>query len=84
MIVDKISIVKLEMLSNIENQLAKACGLSNSSTAVFRGPPIIIIIENFYQFPFIAGRSLWGEPQTDKDYNGKILWLFFSLVIILT
>lgn len=34
MIVDKINMVKLEMLSNIGKQLAKDCGLSNPNMAV--------------------------------------------------
>lgn len=84
MIVDEISMVKLEMLSNIGKQLAKARGLSNSSTAVFGGLPIVIVMGNFYQFPPIAGRPLWGKPQTDDDHNGKTLWLSFSSVITLT
>lgn len=65
-------------------QLAKACNLSNSSMAMFRDLPINIVIENFYQFFFIAGCFLWGKPQTDNNYNSKILWLSFSLVRKLT
>lgn len=76
--------VKLKMLSNMEKQLAKACGLSNSSTTAFRGLPIIIVIRDFYQFSSIANSLFWGKPQTDEDYNGKTLWLSFSLGIMLT
>ncbi len=83
-IVDEISMVELKMLSNMGKQLAKARGFSNSSTAVFGGLPIFIVIGDFYKFPPIASRSLWGEPQTDEDYNGKTLWLSFSSVITLT
>ncbi len=72
-IVDEISMVELEMLSNMGKQLAKARGLSNSSMAVFGDLPIIIVMEDFYQFSPIVDRPLWGKPQTDKDHNGKIL-----------
>ncbi len=48
MIVNEISIVKLEMISNMEKQLAKVSDFSNSSMAVFGGLFIIIIIGNFY------------------------------------
>lgn len=67
----QISIVELEMLSNIEKQLAKARGFSNSSTAKFGGLPIIMVIENFYQFSPISGHLLWGKLQTNKDHNSK-------------
>ncbi len=40
--------VEMEMLSNIGKQLAKACGLSNSSPAVFGGLPIVIVMGDFY------------------------------------
>ena len=53
--------VKLEMLSNMGKQLAKARGLSNFNMAVFGGLLIVIVMENFYQFPPIAGRLFWGE-----------------------
>ncbi len=70
MIVDEISMVELEMLSNMGKQLAKARRLSNSSTAVLGGLPIVIVMGNFYPFPSIASRPLWDKPQTDKDHNG--------------
>ena len=46
--------IKLKILSNIEKQLAKACGLSNSNIVIFKYLPIIIVMEKFYQFFFIA------------------------------
>ncbi len=84
MIMDELSIVEMEMLSNMGKLLAKARGLSNSSIAMFGGLPIVIVMEDFYQFLPIAEQPLWGEPQTDEDHNGKTLWLFFSSVITLT
>lgn len=44
MIIDKINIIKLEILSNMGKQLEKAHGLSNSSTVVFNDLFIIIFI----------------------------------------
>ena len=84
MIVNEISIIELEMLSNMGKQLAKARSLSNFSTAVFGGLLIIIVMGYFYHFLPIAGHLLWGKPQIKKDHNSKILWLFFTLVITLT
>lgn len=83
-IVEEISMVKLEMLSNMEKSLAKARDLLNSSKRVFGGLPIIIFIGNFYQFLHITSCFFWGKPQIDEDHNSKTLWLIFSLVIILT
>lgn len=62
MIVDKWSIVKMEILLNMGKQLAKARGFSNSSTAVFNDLTIIIVMENFYQFSPITRHLFWGEP----------------------
>ncbi len=56
--------VELDMLSNIAKQLAKTRGLSNESTAMFGGLPIVILIEDFYQFPPVIGRLLWEEVCT--------------------
>ncbi len=83
MIVNKLSIVKMEILLNMGKQLAKACGLSSSITAVFGGLPIVIVMGDFYQFLLIAGCSLWGEPQTNDNHNSKTLWLSFSSFITL-
>ncbi len=73
MIIDKKNMVKLQILSNMEKQLAKARGFSNFSTAVFGGLPIVIVMRDFYQFLPIADRLLWGKPQTNKDHNSKTL-----------
>ena len=48
MIIDKINMVKLEILSNIGKQLAKAQGLSNSNTIMFQDLLIVIVIGDFY------------------------------------
>ena len=53
MIIDKISIVKLEILFNIRTQLTKARGLLNSSMEVFGNLLIIIVMRDFYQFSLL-------------------------------
>lgn len=82
-IVDEVSIVELEMLSNIRKQLTKASDLSNSNIAIFRGLLIVIVVEDFYQFSLIARHLLWKKPQIDENHNGKTLWLSFSSIITL-
>lgn len=84
LIVDEISMVDLEMLSNMARQLAKAKGLENKSTAVFGGLPIIILMRNFYQFSPVVGRPLWEQPRLNDDHSGKMLWECFNLVLTLT
>lgn len=84
LIIDEISMVELDMLSNIGKQLAKARGLGNDSTAVFGGLPIVILMGDFYQFSPVVGRPLWGQPRSDEDHNGKTLWECFDSVITLT
>lgn len=54
MIIDKISMIKLEILSNMGKKLAKAYSFSNFNTTVFRSLPIVIIIGDFYQFFLIT------------------------------
>lgn len=58
LIIDKISIVELNILSNIVIQLAKARGISNNNTTVLGVLPIVIIMGDFYKFSPISGRAL--------------------------
>lgn len=62
MIVDKINMVKLEILSKMGKQLVKAHDFSNSSRAVFYKLLIVIIMRDVYQFFSIIRRPLWGKP----------------------
>ncbi len=73
LIIIEVSMVMLDMLSNIVKQLAKAKGLSSESTAMFRGLPIVILIGGFYQFPPVIGQPLWEEVCTEEDPYGKML-----------
>lgn len=60
---DKINMVKLEILSNMAKQLTKAYNIFNVSIAVLNGLFIVIIIDNIYQLPSIAGRIFWKKLQ---------------------
>ncbi len=83
LIIDKASMVELDMLSNIAKQLAKARDLSSESTAMFGGLPIVILMGDFYQFLPVIGRTLWEEVRTEEDPYGKMLWKSFNAVITL-
>ena len=58
LIIDKISIVELNILPNIVIQLAKARGISNNNIAVLGTLPIVIIMGDFYKFSPIRERAL--------------------------
>lgn len=76
--------VKLDMFSNVAKQLAKARGLTIESTAIFRRLLIVILMEDFYQFPLVIGYLLWDEVYIEEDHYGKMLWRSFNAVITLT
>lgn len=59
LIIDEVSIGKLDMLLNITKQLVKARGLIGKSIAMFGGLSIVILIGDFYQFSSVIGRLLW-------------------------
>ncbi len=73
LIIDEVSMVELDMLSNIAKQLAKARGLLSESTTMFGVLPIVILIRDFYQFPLVIDRPFWEEVCIEKDPYGKIL-----------
>ena len=75
--------VELDILSDIVMQLVKSCGIFNDSTDIFGDLPIVIVIDNIYQFPSIKKYVLWIESKTNNDRNSKILWLSFLSLIIL-
>lgn len=67
------SMVELEILSDIVMQLVKACNISDDSIDIFGDLPTVIIIDNIYQFPSIRKHVLWIESKTNNDRNSKIL-----------
>lgn len=58
LIIDEVSMIELDMFSNIIKQLAKARDLISENTAIFKTLPIPISIEDFYQFSSIIDRLL--------------------------
>lgn len=84
LIINEISIIELNILSNIAIQLAKVRGLSNKSTLIFGEPLIIIFIKDFYKFSSMIGWSFWEEVYTIEDLYNKMLWTSFNTIITLT
>jgi Helitron helicase-like domain at N-terminus/PIF1-like helicase len=85
MFVDEISMVDLSMLSTINDRCNIARSLDRSSTDLFGGIPIIIVMGDFYQFPPVKGTALWKEPRKGNAEDEKGLWIWhqFTNVIIL-
>lgn len=65
--------VKLDIFSNIIKQLAKVRDHLSESSVMFRRLSIIILIEDFYQFPSIIGWPLYNQVYIKKDLYSKIL-----------
>ena len=85
MIIDEVSMVDLTMLSVIDNHCKIAKSLDTSSTDLFGGLPVVILMGDFFQFPPVRGPALWKEPRkgNDKDENGRLIWHQFRQVVIL-
>lgn len=73
LIIDKVSIVKLNILLNIIKQLAKAKDLISENITIFERLFIVILIKDCYQFFFIIGCLLWNKVCIKEDYYSKML-----------
>jgi hypothetical protein len=85
MFIDEVSMVDLSGLSIIDNHCKSAKSLDRSSTDVFGGLPVVMIMGDFVQFPPVHGQPLWKEPRrnNEEDEKGRLLWHMFKQVIIL-
>ncbi len=57
-IVDKMSMVSLDLLATVDLHLGKAKALHKNLSAVLGGLPVVIFLGNFFYFSPITGRSL--------------------------
>ena len=55
---DEISMILLKLLSTVDSQLSQVKEKKDNNTAVLGGLALVIIIEDFYQFPPIVGKFL--------------------------
>ncbi len=51
-------------------RLSQTKSKTNNDTTVLGGLALVIVMEDFYQFPLI-GRSLWTHPVTSEEIYGK-------------
>lgn len=83
MVIDEISMVDLAALSIINTHCKIARSLDRSSTDLFGGLPVVILMGDFHQFPPVQGQPLWKLPRNDTEQDGKLIWSQFKRVIIL-
>ena len=58
LIIDKLNMIPLGLLATMDKQLQKARGTIVSSTALFGGLPLVILMVDFYQFAPVSGHAL--------------------------
>lgn len=84
LIIDEPSIIFLELLATINKQLDKARGAIVSSTALFVGLHLLILICDFNQFTLVNGHALWNLPYSENKIHETVLWDNFRLVLSFT
>jgi hypothetical protein len=83
MIIDEASMIDLSALSIINTRCKIARSLDRSSTDLFGGLPVVILMGDFHQFPPVQGQPLWKLPRNETEQDGKLIWSQFKQVIIL-
>lgn len=62
LIINKLSMIQLELFAKMDKQLHKTRDLINSLMTLFNSLFLIILIGDFYQFGLVSGRLLWDRP----------------------
>lgn len=73
LIINKISIVLLKLLAIVDAQLSLAKKKPDTDMAVFGKLAIVILMENFYQFPPLIRRPLWKKAITTNKLHSKAI-----------
>ncbi len=86
LIIDEVSMVDLAWLSRINQRCAYLKGLPDSSTQLFGGLDIVILMGDFFQFSPVnrGARALWQAPQNPAEEEGKVVWESFKNIVMLT
>ncbi|EPS29066.1 hypothetical protein PDE_04014 [Penicillium oxalicum 114-2] len=73
MIIDEASMIDLFALSIINMRCKIARSLDRSSTDLFGGLPVVILMGDFHQFPPVQGQPLWKLPRNETEQDGKLI-----------
>lgn len=66
--------VDLAELSIINTHCKIARSLYTSSTDLFGGLPVVILIGDFHQSSPVQAQPLWKLPGNDTEQDGKLIW----------
>ena len=61
-VIDEMSIVSQDLFATVDLHLSKAKALYEISPTVLGGLPIVIFLDDFFQFFFVIEGSLWEVP----------------------
>ncbi len=83
-VVDEISMVSLDLFATVDLHLGKAKALQKNSSVVLGELLVVIFLDDFFQFSFVTGRSLWEVLLSLHEEYGQHIWHHFTDVITLT
>lgn len=66
LLIYQLNMIHLKFVAKMNKQLCNAQGTIISSTALFSDPPLIILINDFYQLAFINSYGFWDRPYSKK------------------
>ncbi len=69
-VIDKMSMVSLNLLTTVDLHLGKAKASHENSSAVLSGLPVVIFLGDFFQFCPVTRRSLWEVPLNLHEEDG--------------
>lgn len=67
LVVNEVTMIDLKLLILMDKQLQKVKRLNISSTSIFGGLPLIVLMEDFYQFTLVTRKTLWDNPLKADD-----------------
>ena len=83
-IIDELSIIHLWLLAIMDKQLCKVQHAIVSSTALFGGQLLVILMSDYYQFASVSSCTLWDLLCSNKKIHKKVLWGNIQSVLSLT
>ena len=83
-IMDEMNMVSLDLLVTVDLHFSKAKALYENLSTVLGELPVVIFLDEFFQFSLVIRRSLWKVPLSLHKKHGQHIWHYFTDVITLT